>query len=257
DKQATTATVGRRRRGEMPCERRAELGPQAARFLAIAAAFAAGCREAPAPPAVPHAALASGPHEVAVLAMHGLGAIEIELLPELAPATVENFKHLAATGFYDGTTFHRVLPGLLIQGGDPNTRDNDPRNDGEGGPEHAIPDEFTDWPQRRGTVSMAHKGERDTAGSQFFILLGDAPELDGSYTAFGRVVGGMDVAEAVTHLQIDKYGRYGPPDRPYPVPALVDAVTIRPASEASAPRASAPRAPGPAAAAPSPLALDP
>jgi len=218
------------------------LGPQAARFLALAAAFAAGCRAAPERPAIPHAQLAAGPHEVAVLSLHDLGAIEIELLPEIAPATVENFKRLAAEGFYDGTTFHRVLPGLLIQGGDPNTRNNDPRDDGEGGPEYTIPDEFTDWPQRRGTVSMAHKGERDTAGSQFFILIGDAPDLDGSYAAFGRIVSGMDVVESVTRLQIDKFGRYGPPDRPYPVSAVVDSVQIRPATGATAPGAAAPTA---------------
>jgi cyclophilin family peptidyl-prolyl cis-trans isomerase len=228
------------------------LGPQAARFLALAAAFAAGCRQAPEPPAVPHAQLATGPHEVAVLNLHDLGAIEIELLPEVAPATVDNFKHLAAEGFYDGTTFHRVLPGLLIQGGDPNTRNIDPRDDGAGGPDYTIADEFTDWPQRRGTVSMAHKGTRGTAGSQFFILIGDAPELDGSYAAFGRVVSGMDVVESVTRLQIDKYGRYGPPDRPYPVSAVIDSVQIRPAPDATAAGAAAP----PSAAAPQ-RALDP
>jgi len=216
----------------MASEQRVALGPQAARILALAAAFSAGCGDAPAPPAAPHAELASGPHDVAVLRLRDLGAIEIELLPELAPATVANFERLAAEGFYDGTSFHRVLPGLLIQGGDPNTRNNDPRDDGEGGTEHTIPDEFTDWPQRRGTVSMAHQGHRNTAGSQFFILVGDAPDLDGSYAAFGRIVSGMDVVEAITALEIDKYGRYGPPDRPYPVSAVVDSVEIRPAAAA-------------------------
>ena len=234
------------------------LGPQARHFLVLAAAFAAGCSEAPAPPAAPRAHVADGPHETAVLAVRDLGAIEIELLPELAPATVDNFKRLAAAGFYDGTSFHRVLPGLLIQGGDPNTRNPDPRDDGEGGPDYTIPDEFTDYPQRRGTVSMAHRGHRDTAGSQFFILVGDAPELDGSYAAFGRVVSGLDVAEAITRLEIDKYGRYGPTDRPYPVSAVVDSVRVRPAAAATAP--DAPRAAGrdaaSAAAAP-PRALDP
>ena len=187
----------------MPREHSAALGPQAARTLALAAAFAVGCGAAPAPPAAPKARVASGPHEVAVLGIRDLGEIRIELLPELAPATVDNFKRLAGEGFYDGTSFHRVLPGLLIQGGDPNTRNNDPRDDGEGGPDYTIPDEFTDYPQRRGTVSMAHRGERDTAGSQFFILEGDAPNLDGSYAAFGRVASGMDVVRAITRLEIE------------------------------------------------------
>ena len=240
----------------MASEHGPALGPQAARFLALAAAFAAGCSEAPAPPAAPRARVADGPHEIAVLAVRDLGAIEIELLPELAPGTVDNFKRLAAAGFYDGTSFHRVLPGLLIQGGDPNTRNPDPRDDGEGGPDYTIPDEFTDYPQRRGTVSMAHRGHRDTAGSQFFILVGDAPELDGSYAAFGRVVSGLDVAEAITRLEIDKYGRYGPTDRPYPVSAVVESVRIRAAAAATgadAPRASGHDAASAAASPPRPL----
>jgi peptidyl-prolyl cis-trans isomerase B (cyclophilin B) len=228
----------------MPRQHRRALGPEATRTLALAAAFAAGCGAGPAPPAAPRAHVASGPHEVAVLGIRDLGEIQIELLPELAPATVDNFKRLAAEGFYDGTYFHRVLLGFLIQGGDPNTRNNDPRDDGEGGPDFTIPDEFTDYPQRRGTVSMAHRGQRDTAGSQFFILEGDAPNLDGSYAAFGRVVAGMEVVEAITRLEIDKYGRYGPTDRPYPVSAVLESVRIRPASAA-------------AVAAPSSGALDP
>jgi cyclophilin family peptidyl-prolyl cis-trans isomerase len=238
----------------MSREQRRALGPEAARSLALAAAFAAGCGASPAPPAAPSAQVASGPHEVAVLGIRDLGEIQIELLPELAPATVDNFKRLAAERFYDGTYFHRVLPGLLIQGGDPNTRNNDPRDDGEGGPDYTIPDEFTDYPQRRGTVSMAHRGQRDTAGSQFFILEGDAPQLDGSYAAFGRVVAGMDVVEAITRLEIDQYGRYGPTDRPYPVSAVVESVQIRPAAATpgDAVPADAPPAPTPAS-----NALDP
>jgi len=101
---------------------------------------------------------------------------------------------------------------------------------------------------------MAHRGQRDTAGSQFFILEGDAPQLDGSYAAFGRVVAGMDVVAAITRLEIDQYGRYGPTDRPYPVSAVVESVQIRPAAATpgDAVPAGAPPAPTPAS-----NALDP
>src|SRR3990172_3146881 len=211
--------------------RRSALGPQAARILALAAAFASGCsrENAPDPAAEAAARAAEGPHEVAVLAMGDFGEIRFELLPELAPATVESFKRLAALGTFDGTTFHRVIPGFMIQGGDPNTRNNDPRDDGQGGSEFTIPDEFTSYPQRRGTVSMAHRGHHNTAGSQFFILHADAPFLDGHHTAFGRVTQGMVVVDAITALEIDKYGRYGPRDRPYPKSAVVESVKIHPA----------------------------
>jgi peptidyl-prolyl cis-trans isomerase B (cyclophilin B) len=228
-------------------ERRTALGHQARRILALAAAFAAGCgSEAPAPdPAAEALARVAegGPNEVVVLAMGDLGEIRIELLPELAPATVEHWKSLAASGYFDGTNFHRVIPGFMIQGGDPLTRNHDPRDDGRGGPEFTIPDELTAWPQRRGTVSMANKGQRNTAGSQFFILQADAPHLDGRFTVFGRVVAGMDVVDAITRLEIDKYGRYGPRDRPYPRAATIESVRILPAQEVAAVAPVAPDAP--------------
>ncbi len=236
----------KRRRARRPRAktRRSALGHQAARILALAAALAAGSgcgRDSPATDSPPSAASRTleGPHEVAVLSIRDLGEIRIELLPEIAPATVENFKKLATSGYFDGTSFHRVIPGFMIQGGDPNTRNPDPRDDGQGGPGYTIPDEFTDYPQRRGTVAMAHMGHPHTAGSQFFILHGDAPHLDGLYTVFGRVAQGMDVVDAVTRLEIDKYGRFGPRDRPYPMPALIESVTILP------PDAAESRAAGP------------
>jgi peptidyl-prolyl cis-trans isomerase B (cyclophilin B) len=232
--------------------RRSALGHQAARILALAAALAAGSgcgREAPAEdPAAAALALASeGPHELAVLAMADLGEIRIELLPELAPATVESWKTLAAEGYFDGTSFHRVIPGFMIQGGDPNTRNQDPRDDGQGGPAFQLADEFTSYPLRRGTVAMAHKGHPNTAGSQFFILHGDAPHLDGKYTAFGRVAEGMDVVDAITRLEIDKYGRFGPRDRPYPTPAVIESIELLPADAdvgSAAPRLDPPRPAG-------------
>jgi peptidyl-prolyl cis-trans isomerase B (cyclophilin B) len=226
---------------------RPALGHQAARILALAAALAAaaGCAgesDAPAPLAR-EARVSDGPHEVAVLRLQGLGEIRIELLPELAPKTVAHWKSLAAAGVYDGTSFHRVIPGFVIQGGDPNTRDHDPRDDGQGGSEFTVPDEFTSHSQRRGTVSMAHRGHPNTAGSQFFILHGDAPFLDGHYTAFGRVMAGMDVVDAVAALEIDKYGRFGPRDRPYPKPALIESVKLLPPAAAAAPLAASPAPP--------------
>jgi peptidyl-prolyl cis-trans isomerase B (cyclophilin B) len=151
---------------------------------------------------------------VAVLHVRERGEIRIELLAHKAPKTVENFVKLAESGFYDGTTFHRVIPGFMIQGGDPNSRDRDPRNDGLGGPGYTIPDEPNDEPQHRGVVSMANTGAPHSGGSQFFILVADAPQLAGHYTAFGRVVAGMAVADAIVAVERDVYGRWGPLDRP-------------------------------------------
>jgi peptidyl-prolyl cis-trans isomerase B (cyclophilin B) len=193
--------------------------------LALAAGvLALGCGGGEAKP--PGEPVADGPHEVAVLTLQELGEIRFELLPELAPRSVENFKKLAGEGFYDGTSFHRVIPGFMIQGGDPLTKDNDPRNDGKGGPGYTIPDEFSALPHARGIVSMAKKNTPHSGGSQFFIVHQDAPHLDGRYSVFGRVVRGMDVVDAIAELEIDKFGRYGPTDRPYPVSAVIESVRV-------------------------------
>jgi peptidyl-prolyl cis-trans isomerase B (cyclophilin B) len=165
-----------------------------------------------------------------VLAIHGLGEIRFELLPEKAPKTVEHFKKLAASGFFDGTTFHRVIPDFMIQGGDPNTRDRDPRNDGKGGPDHNIADEPSDLSHARGVVSMANRGRPNTGGSQFFIVVSDSPHLDRKYTAFGRVTAGMEVADRIAASPRDEYGRYGPPDRPLEN-VVVESVRVRPLAE--------------------------
>lgn len=154
------------------------------------------------------------PHPAVVLEVEGYGRIRIELLPEKAPKTAANFASLAEKGFYDGTTFHRVIPGFVIQGGDPNSKNRDPRDDGEGGPGYTIPDEPSDLRQVRGTVSMANLGSPHTAGSQFFIVLADQPDLDGRYTAFGRVTEGMDVVDRIAAVETDRYGRWGAQDRP-------------------------------------------
>ena len=194
---------------------------------ALALAAALGCaggdsEEAAREAAQPEDLVAPGPHEAVVLEMADLGSIRIELLPEIAPATVAHFKKLVSEGFYDDTTFHRVIPGFMIQGGDPLTRNNDPRDDGRGGPGYAIADEFSAYPHVRGTVSMANTGSQGSGGSQFFIVHEDSPHLDGGFTVFGRVVDGLETVDAVTKLEIDKFGRYGPADRPYPHDARVE-----------------------------------
>ena len=171
------------------------------------------------------------PRDIAVLGLGDLGEIRFELLSEVAPQTVENFEKLGAQGFYDGTRFHRVIPDFMIQGGDPNSRDKDPRNDGQGGPGYAIADEFSSLSHHRGTVSMANHGQPNSAGSQFFIVHADAPHLDGQYTIFGRVTQGMEVVDAITELEIDTYGRWGPRNRPYPVEAIVESLRIEPAAK--------------------------
>lgn len=150
----------------------------------------------------------------ATLEIAGVGAIEIELLPELAPKAVANFKKLASGGFFDGTTFHRVIPGFMIQGGDPNTRNDIPSDDGQGGPGYTLKDEFSDAPHRRGVVSMANKSTPNSSGSQFFIVHRDSQHLDGKYTVFGRVVEGMEAVDAIARVKTDTSGRWGPKDRP-------------------------------------------
>jgi peptidyl-prolyl cis-trans isomerase B (cyclophilin B) len=161
---------------------------------------------------------------VAVLAVRDFGEIRIALRSDVAPKTVENFTKLAGEKFYDGTTFHRVIPGFMIQGGDPNSKDRDPRNDGFGGPGYKIPEEPNGIRHRRGVVSMANSGP-GTGGSQFFVLVGDAPHLDGKHTAFGSVVAGMDVVDRIVAVERDQYGRWGPPDRPTK-DVVIESVTI-------------------------------
>src|SRR6185436_10457419 len=141
------------------------------------------------------------------------GEIEIEFLPDKAPGHVKNFLDLAGKGFYDGTTFHRVIPGFMIQGGDPNTKDAKGSRDrhGTGGPGYTIKAEFNDTPHKRGIVSMARAQDPDSAGSQFFICVADSGFLDRQYTAFGKVTSGMDVADKIVSSPRD--GRDNPNDR--------------------------------------------
>lgn len=135
--------------------------------------------------------------EVAVLKTSD-GEMVVEFWPEVAPKTVENFKKLAREGFYDGTAFHRIIKGFMIQGGDPNTKDLSKESSyGLGGPGYKIPAEFNDRPHVRGVLSMARTADPNSAGSQFFICLGVASSLDHQYTAFGNVIKGLDVLDKI------------------------------------------------------------
>jgi cyclophilin family peptidyl-prolyl cis-trans isomerase len=126
----------------------------------------------------------------AVITMEKGGEFRIDFYQEDAPKTVENFVTLAKKGFYDGLTFHRVQPGALVHGGDP-------KGDGSGGPGYTIKAEFNKQKHVRGAVAMARLVSPDTAGSQFYIVLAPANELDGQYTVFGKVTSGMDVADKI------------------------------------------------------------
>jgi peptidyl-prolyl cis-trans isomerase B (cyclophilin B) len=132
-------------------------------------------------------------NEVAVIKTTA-GEMVVEFWPDVAPKTVENFKKLAGDGFYDGTAFHRIVKGFMIQGGDPLTKDaNAEERWGTGGPGHRVKAEFNDRPHVRGVLSMARSQNPDSAGSQFFICLANANFLDRQYTAFGKLIKGDDV----------------------------------------------------------------
>ncbi|HZH49256.1 MAG TPA: peptidylprolyl isomerase [Nitrospira sp.] len=155
-------------------------------FFGAAALFAAGNAPATAPKAI---------------IKTKFGDMEIAFFPDKAPKHVEHFIKLAKSGFYNGTIFHRVIPGFMIQGGDPNTKDpNKPETYGMGGPGEKLKAEFNDTPHRRGIVSMARTNDPNSAGSQFFIVVKDSNFLDGQYTVFGEVVKGMDVADKIVNL---------------------------------------------------------
>jgi cyclophilin family peptidyl-prolyl cis-trans isomerase len=125
------------------------------------------------------------------------GNVELRFFPDVAPNHVYSFIELAKKGFYDRTTFHRVIPGFMIQGGDPNSKDPASTRVGMGGPGYTLKAEFNNRPHKRGTLSMARAADPNSAGSQFFICVADAPFLDRQYTVFGEVVSGMDVADKI------------------------------------------------------------
>ena len=162
------------------------------------------------------------------------GDMVVEFFPDVAPKHVENFQILADKGYYNGTTFHRVIPGFMIQGGDPNSKDLDRMNDGTGGragkffgigrendPESwTVPAEFNDTPHQRGTLSMARSQNIDSGSSQFFICHDNAPFLDGQYTVFGQLTSGIEVVDEIVNSARDP--RDNPLDRVEMTVSLVD-----------------------------------
>ena len=139
------------------------------------------------------------------------GDIVLKFYPDVAPNHAKNFCKLAAEQFYNGTTFHRVIPGFMIQGGDPNSKNPDRSNHGMGGPGYHIKAEFNNRQHKRGVLSMARAQDPDSAGSQFFVCVADALFLDGQYTAFGEVVSGLEVVDRVVGAKRD--GRDNPLER--------------------------------------------
>jgi peptidyl-prolyl cis-trans isomerase B (cyclophilin B) len=139
------------------------------------------------------------------------GDVVLRFFPEDAPNHVHNFLELAQKSFYNGTTFHRVIPNFMIQGGDPNSKNPERSRHGTGGPGYSLKAEFNKKPHKRGTLSMARSQNPDSAGSQFFICVADSPFLDGKYTVFGEVAEGMDVADKIVSQSRD--GRDNPYDR--------------------------------------------
>lgn len=135
--------------------------------------------------------------------MENQGIVKIELYPQIAPNTVNNFISLIQQGYYDGIIFHRVIPKFMIQGGDP-------QGTGRGGPGYSIKGEFNsngyenDLKHTRGVISMARSQVKDSAGSQFFIMVADIPQLDGDYAAFGKVISGMEVVDAIVNVETDR-----------------------------------------------------
>ena len=134
-----------------------------------------------------------------------IGKINVSLWPDLAPKTVANFDKLVKEGAYNGTAFHRVIPGFMIQGGDPNSKDKPKNTWGMGDPSQAkVPAEFSDVPHDRGILSMARSQDPNSASSQFFICHGDAGFLDNQYTVFGKVTSGLDVVDTIVNMPRDE-----------------------------------------------------
>ena len=136
-------------------------------------------------------------NEVAVIKTNE-GDMVVQFWNDAAPNTIENFKKLARSGFYDGTIVHRIVKGFMIQGGDPNSKDPGKESSyGQGGPGYKIKAEFNDHSHDRGVISMARSSDPDSAGSQFFICLAHVPRLDGKYTTFGKLIKGGDVLKKI------------------------------------------------------------
>jgi peptidyl-prolyl cis-trans isomerase B (cyclophilin B) len=164
------------------------------------------------------------PGERAVLKT-SLGEMTVAFWPDVAPKTVENFKKLARDGFYDGTAFHRIIKGFMVQGGCPNTKAGKGGTPGTGGPGYTIKAEFNPKSHVKGVLSMARSAHPDSAGSQFFICHGDAKFLDRQYTAFGELVTGEEVLEKIANVPTSGSERSTPVER-----VALESVRIVPAT---------------------------
>ncbi|HEX7861538.1 MAG TPA: peptidylprolyl isomerase [Verrucomicrobiae bacterium] len=168
----------------------------------LGAALVAGsaiAQEKKEEPKKPEQTATASTNEVAVVKT-AHGEMVLEFWPDVAPKHVENFKTLAKKGFYDGTTFHRIIKGFMIQGGDPLTKDPAKEKDyGKGDPGYTVKAEFNDRKHVRGVLSMARSRDPNSAGSQFFIMLGPTPHLDGQYTAFGKMIKGDEVLTKISN----------------------------------------------------------
>lgn len=179
--------------------------------LALALGLAAGCsnnkaveqdaaqQARPVIPQAPEVKPLAESDQVAVINTD-YGQIILRFFPEVAPEHVSNFISLAKSKFYDGTTFHRVIPGMMIQGGDPNSRDDDLMNDGSGNGPRTVKGEFSRIPHTPGILSMARAQNPNSASCQFFIMVADYPSLNGQYSVFGQVVEGLEVADKIVNL---------------------------------------------------------
>ena len=201
--------------------------------LALARTLVA-CSEAAPPESTPPPAAAAQPAEIASIRLRDGGEIRLQFFPDQAPGHVANFKKLARAGYYDGTTFHRVIPDFMVQGGDALSKDDDPTNDGTGSPGYALPPEPSEIRHGRGIVSMASRDEPESDGAQFFIVLSDDPHwrklLDGRYTAFGEVTAGMTLVDQIATAPRDTS------DRPLE-DQVIESVSILPPRESPAPPA--------------------
>ncbi|MCG9894383.1 MAG: peptidylprolyl isomerase [Fimbriimonadaceae bacterium] len=160
--------------------------------------------------------------EEVVVVETNLGRMVFQFFPEVAPKHVESFKKLSSDGFYNGVKFHRIIPGFVIQGGDPNTKDKPRHLHGTGGPGYTVPAEFNEIPHTKGILSMARTSDPNSAGSQFFVCVDRVPHLDRQYTVFGRVIDGLDVVDKIVALKRDRN------DNPLDEnPAVMESVTVQ------------------------------
>jgi peptidyl-prolyl cis-trans isomerase B (cyclophilin B) len=209
-------------------------------LIGVLLALGAGCKQETQPAAVTPAVtnttstpkestpVSASTNEVAVIKTT-VGEMVVEFWPDVAPKTVENFKKLSKDGFYNGTAFHRIIKGFMIQGGDPLTKDlTKEAMWGTGDPGYKIKAEFNDRLHQRGVLSMARSQDPDSAGSQFFICLGDASFLDKKYTAFGKVIKGDDVLGKIGDTPVAPSAS-GEPSKPT-VRIAVETITVAPAN---------------------------